>query len=401
MKYIRSFRYKGITIYEGKPTKDGRKYFFKKYKNGKHYSSPMYKTPDEVVIAHSKYVLKNDTPINKRFDLIADEYFEYLNTIRKPGTVNSYLKAYRTHIKDFFGKSYINALSVKDIREWEEKMLKKEQLSSNGIDFKKGTSLSVDYLNKCYLILKAIFDYAIKNYGLETNPAFIYGGFQQTTNPIIKEKERNYITFKEFEELIAVIDHPLWYAYFNFLWYADTRKGEAMALHWNRINFETNRIIIKTTLQVDIKGKIFENTTKTNDERIVMMNKELHRVLYNYKLEQQKYKDFNENWYVFGGPTPISKTTADRKKHEYFTKAGVYEITNHQFRHSLTTELIKRYVEQQQKRNMKIDKYAFLSALANRNGHTVETMMKYYANLFPDTEQEQVIDLLDSLKETA
>ena len=69
----------------------------------------------------------------------------------------------------------------------------------------------------------------------------------------------------------------------------------------------------------------------------------------------------------------------------------------HQFRHSLTTILIKKYVQEQQKNNNKIDKYSFLSALANRNGHTVETMMKYYANLFPDVEQEQVIDLLNNL----
>lgn len=51
-----------------------------------------------------------------------------------------------------------------------------------------------------------------------------------------------------------------------------------------------------------------------------------------------------------------------------------------------------------QQNNVKIDKYTFPSAIANRNGHTVETMMKYYANLFPNTEQSQVIDLLNNLK---
>lgn len=55
-------------------------------------------------------------------------------------------------------------------------------------------------------------------------------------------------------------------------------------------------------------------------------------------------------------------------------------------------------MKQQQKNNTKIDKYAFLQALATRNGHTVETMLKYYAHLFPETEQQQVIDLLNFLE---
>jgi len=56
------------------------------------------------------------------------------------------------------------------------------------------------------------------------------------------------------------------------------------------------------------------------------------------------------------------------------------------------------YVKHQQELSLKIDKYAFLSALANRNGHSVDTMMKYYAHLFPDVEQDQVVSLLNRLK---
>lgn len=398
---MRSFRYKGITIYENDPTKDGRKYFFKKYKNGKHYSSEKYGTPDEVVIAYSKFVLKNDDPINIRFDLVAEDYFDNLQKIRKPSTYNSYLKAYKTHIEPEFGSSYINHINTQNIRKWAEKMLNKNKLSSNGKNIIKNTKLSNEYLNKVYIILKSIFDYGIRNYSLEINPVAMYGHFEKEIGKVeinVKSDNKGYITFKEFKDFISVIDDPLWNAYFNFLFYADTRKGESMALHWYNVDFKNKRVIIDTTLQSDIPGGKFETTTKNNKKRIIMMNDELYNSLYNYYQEQIKYKDFSENWYVFGGPIPISKTTEDRRKNEYFDKAGIPRITNHQFRHSLTTILIKEYIEQQQKNNVKIDKYAFLSALANRNGHTVETMMKYYAHLFPDTEQSQVIDLLNNLK---
>lgn len=394
---MRNFRYKGITIYEDKPTKDGRKYFFKKYKNNKHYSSERYATPDEVVKAYAIYELKNNTPINKRFDLVADDYFSYISEKRKPSTVNSYKKAYNTHIKPFFGNSYINKINTQDIAKWHKYMLKKCKLSSNGIDSIKNTKLSNEYLNKNYHILKNIFDYGIKNYSLEYNPVSMYGHFESNIEEVNNKKSRNYITFEEYKKFMSVIDEPLWYAYFTFLFYADTRKGESMALHWNEIDFENNKIVITNTLQVDIPGGIFETSNKTNTKRTIIMNKKLHNVLYEYKQQMMKYKDFSEKWYVFGGPIPISKTTEDRKKDKYFKLSGVHRITSHQFRHSLTTILIKEYVERQRKNNVKIDKYAFLSSLANRNGHSVEVMMKHYAELFPDTEQSQVIDILDEL----
>lgn len=384
-----------MTIFKGKPTKDGRCYYFRKSKNNKQYTSKKYYSKKECEDALSAFILKNENPINKRFDLVADEYFENLN--RKPSTINSYLKAYRVHIKPYFNKSYINHINVQDISKWEKYMLKKRKLSSDGITELDNTKLSVSYLNKCYHILKNIFDYGIKNYSLQYNPVSMYGHFE-SDNSKIKNDNKKIITFDEFKNFISVIDEPLWNTYFNFLFYADTRKGEAMALHWNNIDFDNNKILIKATLQVDIKGKIFETTTKTNKDRIILMNEQLKNILYNYKQKQMEYLNFSENWYVFGGPIPISKTTADRMKHKYFELSGVKEITNHQFRHSLTTILIQEYVKQQQQNNVKIDKYSFLSALANRNGHTVEVMMKHYAYLFPDTEQSQVIELLNNLE---
>lgn len=384
-----------MSIHKGKPTKDGRCYYFTKYKNGINHTSQKYLTKKECEDALSAFILKNENPINKRFDLVAEEYFDNLN--RKPSTINSYIKAYRVHIKPFFEKKSISRINTQDISKWHEYMLKKKKLASHRNIEIENTKLSVAYLNKCYHILKNIFDYGIKNYSLEYNPVSMYGHFESECG-VIKKDNKKFITFNEFKKFISVIDEPLWYTYFNFLFYADTRKGEAMALHWNNINFNENKITIKSTLQVDIKGKIFETTTKTNKDRIILMNDKLYDVLIDYKEKQKKYNDFNENWYVFGGPIPISKTTADRMKHKYFELSGVNEITNHQFRHSLTTILIQEYIKQQQKNNVKIDKYAFLSALANRNGHTVEIMMKHYAYLFPDTEQSQVIDLLNNLE---
>ncbi len=386
---------------KSKWTKDGRHWYFIVYYKDidgktKQKWSRMYANKDEAEQAEALFLLKRDNPIHKLFRLIADDYFEELSKIGKPSTYNSYFKAYKTHIEPFFINDYADDINTSKIRLWHDYMLNKKQLSSNGKDM-KDTPLSIAYMNKVYAVLCNIFDFGIRNYQLQYNPAKMYGNFKEKKG-IIKKDNKKFITFDEFEKFISNIDDELWYTYFNFLFYSATRKGEAMSLHWYNVDLENKKIFIKTTLQVDIKGGVFETTNKTDTERVIIMNDELYNVLYNHKKQQMQYADFNENWYVFGGSIPISKTTADRKKSEYFTKAGIHEITNHQFRHSLTTILCQEYVKEQQKNNAKIDKYSFLSALANRNGHSVETMLKYYAYLFPDTEQNQVITLLNNLK---
>lgn len=382
-------------IYKGTPTKDGRCWYFRKSKNGVQYNSKKFLTKEECLKAESKFILKNDNPINKRFDIVAEEYLDYVKENRKISTYNSYKKAYRTQLKPYFDKTYINTINTQSIAKWHEYMLNKTQLKSNLKETDK--PLSTAYLNKLYHILKNIFDYAIKNYELEINPVSMYGGFENKRG-IIKKDNKKTITFEEFKKFISVIDDKLWFTFFNLIFYADPRKSEAMALHWNKINFKDKSIIFDTTLQSDIKGGVIETTNKTDKPRVVIMNDELYNVLLDWYNNQKQFKDFKESWYVFGGTIPLAKTTIDRKKHYYFELAGVEEITMHQFRHSLTTILIQEYIKVQQKNNAKIDKYAFLSALANRNGHTIETMMKYYATLFPDTEQSQVVDLLNNLK---
>lgn len=385
-----------MAVYKDKnKTKDGRSWYFKVYKNRKPYKSKRYMTKKEAQEEEALFILKRDNPLRKPFVLIANDYFKTFSRNSKPSTYNSYYKAYKTHIKPFFEKYDALDIDTQKIREWHEYLLNKKQLSSNCKETDK--KLSTKYLNKINTVLSNIFDFGIKNYKLHYNPVKMYGSFEEKKG-ILKKDNKKFITFADFQKFISVINEPLWYTYFNFLFYAGTRKGEAMCLHWEDIDFSNKTITINKTLQVDIKGGTFETTNKTDTKRIIIMNDELYDILLNYKQEQQKYKDFKEKWYVFGGTIPISKTTADRKKKQYFNESGITEITNHQFRHSLTTILCQEYVKVQKQNNAKIDKYSFLSALANRNGHTVETMLKYYAHLFPDTEQEQVIDLLNNLK---
>lgn len=364
-------------IFKGSLTKDGRQWYFRKYKNGKQYNSKKYFTKEECAKAESKFILKNDNPINKRFDLVADEYFKYIEKTRKKSTVYTYLKDYNKHICPYFKSSYINQINTQDIKKWAEIILK------NGY--------KIEYLNKIQHLFKSIFDYGIKNYGLEYNPVATYGRFEIKKDKIIKEEEKiRYITKDEFDKFISVVDIPLWHTFFITLYYTGARIGEILALNWNDVIFDSSEIKINKTLY-SIKSEYTITSTKNNKNRIIKMSKILKEELYSYYQEQIKYTDFNKDWFIFGGSIHLPLTTINRYKHKYFVESGVHEITLHEFRHSHISLLINEYIKSGQ-----TDTTKFFLMLSSRMGHTVGVMQKTYMHLFP-TSQDTIVELLDNL----
>ena len=366
-----------MAIYKGSPTKDGRTYYFRKSKNGKQYTSKKYLTREECEKAESKFILKNDNPINKRFDVIADDYFDNLGEYRKKSTIESYKLAYNKHIYPYFKQTYINNINTQDIRNWAENLKKQD--------------LGIRYLNKLYSLLKLIFDYAIKNYDLKSNPVVSVGNFKEKKE-IVKDSEKiRYITKEEFDKFISVVDIPLWHCFFITLYYTGCRKGELLALTWNDINWDTKEIYINKTLNTKIKGDVDITPTKNYLNRKIKMSKTLYDELYSYYNLQKEFKDFKESWYVFNGTTYLPLTTIDRYKHKYFVESEVKEITIHEFRHSHVSLLINEYLKSGQ-----TDTGKFFIMMSNRMGHSIEVMQNNYLHLFP-TIQDEIVDLLDNL----
>lgn len=367
-----------MAVFKGEKTKDGRQWYYKVYKENKQYKSKKYLTRDEARKEEALFLLKRDVPQVKNFMLVSEDYFKHLSKIRKESTVHSYKKDFNNHLKPYFSNMDISSIRVKNIREWAEK------LENKGI--------SVTYMNKIHNILNNIFDYAIKNYNLSSNPSRVFGTFEQKNDKIIKDEERiRYITLKEFEQFISVIDNSMWKTFFTFAYYTGCRRGEIIALNWNDINFNKNEITINKTLYEEIKGKISITSTKNNINRKIKMSKTLRNCLYEYKKEVIRIKDFKEDWYVFGNTRFLPKTTIARYKSKYFKKSEVHEITMHEFRHSHVSLLINEYIKSGQ-----TDTAKFFLMMSDRMGHSIQVMQETYMHLFP-TIQDEIVDLLDNL----
>lgn len=198
-------------VNKDKQTKDGRKWqFVTYYKNcngeRKQKFSQLYLTKKEAEEAERLFLMKRDNPSKKEFILVSNDYLEDLKKRRNESTYYSYKKDYENHIFEFFKKMFINEITVNNIKGWHEYLEKK--------------NLSVEYMNKIYNILKCIFDFAMKNYGLESNPVKIVGRFERRQDQVIKDEEKiRYITFEDFKKFISVIDNILWNTFYTFLFF--------------------------------------------------------------------------------------------------------------------------------------------------------------------------------------
>ena len=364
-------------------TKDGRSWYFKVYKDGKQYKSKKFVKKDEAEKEEALFILKRDIPQNKNFHLVWLDYIQDLEKIRKDSTINSYKKDYNNHIKDFFEKMNISSINIQNIREWAEKL--------------ENQGLAIAYMNKIHNILNKIFDFAIKNYSLSSNPSRIYGTFQEKKDKVITDDEKlRYITVDEFNKFISVIEDSLWKTFFTFAFYTGCRRGEIQALTWNDINFDKCEISINKTLYEEVKNKVTLTSVKNNQNRKIKMSRTLTNALTEYKNEMIKFSDFKESWFVFGNTRFLPKTTIDRNKDKYFELSNVKRITMHEFRHSHVSLLINEYVKTSKEKNMKVDTAKFFLMMSNRMGHTIQVMQETYMHLFP-TIQDEIVDLLDNL----
>ena len=371
-----------MAIYKGEKTKDGRSWYFMCYKkdfNGanKKYKSKRYLTKKEAIDEERLFLMKRDNPIHKSFSLIANEYFKYLKTTKKESTHFSYKQAYGLYIYPYFKDFDINSINILVVKNWAENMQKK--------------GLSVSYLNIMYNILKSIFDFAMRNYGLTSNPVQTYGRFQKKKEKIQEKEKIRYITHEDFNTFISAIDDIMWKTFFIFLYYTGMRKGEVQALTWKDIDFNLNEITVNKTLSIKTTDEYKLTPTKNYQNRKVKMSKTLVNALTEYKNEMMKYTDFSEKWFVFGNSRFLPQTTIYRYKDYYFKLSGVKPITIHEFRHSHVSLLINEYIKSGQ-----TDTAKFFLMMSNRMGHSIEVMQEVYMHLFP-TVQEEIVDILDNL----
>ena len=108
-------------------------------------------------------------------------------------------------------------------------------------------------------------------------------------------------------------------------------------------------IVLDKTLNI-VNGKIkckndngnyILNCPKTYSSiRKIKLDEISINVLNNLKQYYNQYIGFSNEWFIFGGISPLTRTTISRKKNAYCKIAKVKRIKIHDFRHSCASLLI-------------------------------------------------------------
>lgn len=267
----------------------------------------------------------------------------------------------------YFSDKPLNSITAADIRKWQSEL--KMATGENG------KPLSLSYLHNIVMECSAVFNFAVKYYGLSRNPCRIAGD-----NVGKKVKSVQFWTQEQFNLFISTFDKSdPFYTAFLVLYYTGMRIGELMALTFADVDLTAGTIQINKTYH-RIDGKTVITSPKTEKgNRTITIPRFLCECLERHM--KRIYGAMPETRVFQSSKNPYLESM---KKHEKL--AGLPHIRLHDLRHSHASLLIE---------------LGFSALLVSeRLGHeNVSTTLDIYSHLFP-SKQSEVAERLDDLCKT-
>jgi integrase len=238
-----------------------------------------------------------------QFEAYAEEFYELEAPSWKPKTAHEYRQVLNSRLLPAFGEKNLEAITRQDVRRFQNS-LKSEGLSANSI-------------NTYVAILKVFLSGAVKDGHLKENPAL------NVKRESGEAKEIQILSLDEIKKVLAAADEhtrPL----LTFLAYQGVRPSEAFGLRWVHVDFEEDKIKIKTNR---VEGT--EGTPKTKaGRRTVEMLPPVRDALLSLQA-----KSTSEYVFVTTNGKPYNRTI-DYAWHKALRVAGLAPRKLYSLRHS-------------------------------------------------------------------
>jgi integrase len=130
---------------------------------------------------------------------------------------------------------------------------------------------------------------------------------------------------------------------FKTLFYCGLRNGEMRGLRWNRIDWQKKQLKILQQVPTRYGSKEFKETklkTKPSKRTIPIADTLYYELTELYAKTKAKYKNFTDDWFVFGDLLPISAKGPHQYQERICKKINLKIIRLHDFRHSCASFLI-------------------------------------------------------------
>ena len=176
-----------------------------------------------------------------------------------------------------------------------------------------------------------------------------YNAAAKATPPRVEKKDPNYFQPEQIAAILeALEDEPLkWRAITHMMIVTGCRRGEIMALKWEKVDLETGQIRVDRSLVVTKSQGIVDGPTKTADVRILTLPQETVRILRQHRQEQLRLQLANgDRWqhtgYVFtqDNGDHMSPDSITGWLNDFSARHGLPHINPHAFRHTVASVLL-------------------------------------------------------------
>ena len=293
-----------------------------KYRSG-------FKTKKEAREEYSKLVLTSTEELTAKKETISFQTFieeTYLPWYKTQVKESTYLNRRSTIQKHFayFYKMATDEIEPINVQNWQLELAKE---------------FSPNYIRVVQGMLSIAFDRAIVLGIAKKNPSRMIGNIKS------KKTKVDFWTLEEFQKVISLLYKGDYYEHYLFisfwvLFMTGLRIGEAAALQWSDIDFETGLLSITKTLYYKSMDdyKFVEPKTQAS-VRTIYIDTDTLKELQSWREVQQKVLKGCDLVLSYNG-IPTSKHTLPRALEKLAGLAGVHRIKIHALRHSHASLLI-------------------------------------------------------------
>lgn len=264
----------------------------------------------------------------------------------------------KKHLIPFFGGMNLKDIDAKRVIAWQNDLIQQ--------------GLNISYMKALQETLSSIFNHAVKLYGLKANPCSLAGPPRSANE---EKKHMRFWTLKEYTKVIAEVSDIKAKTAIALLYWSGMRKGELLALTWEKLDFKEGTVTIDRSYQ-RLKGRAVVTPTKTGERRCIMLPRHMIELLQEYKA----------HCFDTSPQAPVflwEKRFIEKGIAEGCRASGVKRIHVHGLRHSHASLLIQEGVN--------------IVLISKRLGHAKVSMtLDTYSHFYP-TEEQEVMNKLNGL----
>ena len=282
------------------------------------------------------------------FKQLAENWLDDARARIKPTSVETFGDTLRLHVLPTFSDTPIDAITPANVREWENTLLKEGRALGSVGRYKNAFSI--------------VMNFACRFYGLASNPVRAAGPLKATGRK--QENAALHVwTQEEFARFITSGLSTELIVFYSVLFWTGCRRGEALALTVNDIDFDTSTVSITKTLEPVHGGYRAQAPKTAASVRRVSIPRQLTFIL----------RDWIDTTGAGGADMLFLFGTLGRAKetiHRKARAAGLREIRLHDLRHSHASMLVSMGFPP--------------IVIRDRLGHAdIQTTMNIYSHLYP------------------